>query len=139
MTKKRSTKADETPEFLAFWDAWRPVARHTDGRGLARDAFCQHVADGADPQDIVDGAKWFIRGVKDKQFVPLSATWLNRCAYEDMAEEERKYQARLTERAGNVVPMRAQPVLPDNHFSKRWERGEIQRHVASAGRQMETE
>ena len=109
--KKRITKADETPEFVEFWeDVWRSHARHTDGRGDARDAFFDHVRAGAAPMDIVDGAKCFIRTMreKDRDFIPLVATWLNRGAYEDLAEQERTYQQRVTEakaRNDNVVPM----------------------------------
>lgn len=122
-------KADrQEPEgFSEFWqDVWRPHARHTDGRGLARDTFRKHILAGANPQDIIDGARYFFRSMKDKdrEFVPLSSTWLNRQAYEDLAEKERAYQAKVESanlrRSENVVQMR--PVLPDSHFSKRWER-----------------
>ena len=90
----------EEPEgFADFWNVWRPMARHTDGRGLARKAFSQHVKDGADPQDIIDGAKCFFRTMKerDRDYVPLSATWLNRGAYEDLAIQERQFQQRIAE------------------------------------------
>ena len=123
-------RTQESPEFIEFWcDIWRPMARHTDGRGLAREAFNKHVANGADPRDIVDGARYFMRGVKDRQYVPLSATWINRCAYEDLCEQERAYQARIAEReaqrqSDNVTPIR-RGVLPDTHFSKRWEQQKV--------------
>ncbi|MNE13585.1 hypothetical protein D3C80_1064250 [compost metagenome] len=117
--KKISSKADETPEFIQFWEAWRPYARDTDGRGAARDAFLTHVNAGADPMDIVDGARFFLRSIKDKQFVPLVQTWLNRRAFEDMAEQERAYQrrvaGRLTEKAANTSVV---VNLPPNHFMK---------------------
>lgn len=112
---RKPSKADETPEFVAFWDQWRTKARHTDGRGLARETFFKHVSEGADPQDIVDGAAYFLRGVKDRQFVPLSSTWLNRGAYEDLAEQERELQARIAERkqnegqGGNVTVLHPRP------------------------------
>lgn len=112
MTRRHSprlTKADETDEFREFWSLWQPKARPTDGRGLARATFFSHVADGADPRDIVDGARYFLRNFKDRQYIPLSSTWLNRQAYEDLAEKEREYQARLAEqsaRASNVTPIR---------------------------------
>ncbi|MBI1620340.1 hypothetical protein [Aquamicrobium zhengzhouense] len=110
MTRRKITKADETPEFIAFWDMWRPKARHNDGRGLARDTFFKHVEQGADPQDIVDGAAYFLRGIKDRQYIPLASTWLNRQAYEDFAEQEREFQARRAERmqpqASNVTVLR---------------------------------
>lgn len=95
-----SSKADETPEFVAFWSLWQPHARHTDGRGDARDAFLKHVHGGADPLDIVDGAKCFLRTMKerDREFIPLAASWLGRRAFEDLAEQERSYQAAVYER-----------------------------------------
>ena len=119
--KKISSKADETPEFIQFWEAWRPYARDTDGRGAARDAFLAHVSAGADPADIVDGASFFLRSIKDKQFVPLVQTWLNRRAFEDMAEQERAYQRRvadrLTEKAANTSVV---VNLPPNHFMNKF-------------------
>lgn len=119
--KKISSKADETPEFIQFWEAWRPYARDTDGRGAARDAFLTHVNAGADPADIVDGARFFLRSIKDKQFVPLVQTWLNRRAFEDMAEQERAYQRRvadrLTEKAANTSVV---VNLPPNHFMNKF-------------------
>lgn len=90
----------QEPEgFADWWAIWRPHARHTDGRGIARETFAKHVKAGADPQDIIDGAKCFFRTMKerDKEFVPLAATWLNRGSYEDMAETERAYQSRIAE------------------------------------------
>lgn len=122
----RKVRTQEPEGFLEFWAVWQPMARHTDGRGLAREAYRKHVLNGALPEDIIDGARWFLRGVKDKQFVPLSATWLNREPWPDLCEQERAYQARMSareQRVDNVSPIRA--VLPANHFSRRWERGEV--------------
>ena len=116
MSKGMSTKADETDEFREFWDGWRKFARETDGRGDARDCFLKHIRQGADPHDIVDGARYFLRTLKDKAFIPLAASWMNKRAYEDHAEAEREYQKRLQERSKpqqNVVQM---VVLPRNHF-----------------------
>lgn len=120
MKRMRSTKADETPEFREFWDAWRPMSRPTDGRGEARDTFLSHIADGVDPQDIVDGARYFLRNLKDKDFIPLASTWLNKRAYEDLADSERDFQRRLEESrqrssqtSANVVQM-ARPVASGN-------------------------
>lgn len=110
--KPFTTKADETPDFVEFWNAWKPHARHTDGRGDARDTFFKHVNAGADPRDIVDGAKYFIRTMKerDREYIPLAASWINKRAYEDMAESERALQRRVEERkqAANVVQMQPQ-------------------------------
>lgn len=118
-----TTKADETPEFVAFWDTWRARMNRNDGRGSARDEFFRHVEEfGADPQDIVDGAKWFhFNGGNDGDYRVHAQTWLNRRAYEDGGEAWRSYQSRLAEReSGNVVQIK--PTLPDTHFSRQWER-----------------
>lgn len=103
MNKARSP---EPEGFSEFWDIWRPRARHTDGRGLARDTFTKHVRAGANPQDIIDGARCFFRTMKDKdrEFVPLSSTWMNRGAYEDMATLERAYQLRISATNQNATP-----------------------------------
>lgn len=119
--KQRSSKADETQEFQQFWEAWKPFARDTDGRGAARDAFLDHVKSGADPQDIVDGARFFLRTMKDKQFVPLVQTWLNRRAFEDMAEQERTYQERASQREKErTQPSSVVVALPANHFMRNY-------------------
>lgn len=112
-SKKIFSAKDETPEFQEFWRIWLPYARNNDGRGLARDAFFRHVTDrGAEPRDIVDGARYYLRSVKedDKKFVPLSATWINRGAYEDMAASERALRQRIEQRhqAENVVELKPQ-------------------------------
>lgn len=105
-------KRKEPEGFAEFWAIWRKYARHTDGRGLAREAFAKHVRAGADPQDIIEGAMCFFRTMKDRdrEYVPLSATWLNREAYGDLAEQEREHQQRIAEaqqrRAENVVSIR---------------------------------
>lgn len=119
----RKVATPEPEGFAEFWDVWRPMARHTDGRGLAREAYRKHVLNGAMPEDIIDGARWFMRGVKDKQFVPLSATWLNREPWPDLCGLERAHHARQRERAqhpAKVTPIRAQ--LPDTHFSVQYDR-----------------
>lgn len=121
-------KKVRTPEpegFSEFWSVWLPHARHTDGRGLARETFRRHILNGAEPQDIIDGARWFLRSMtdRDRQYVPLSSTWLNREAYIDLCEKERAYQAReqaRAQKAVNVTPFR--PKLPDTHFSVQYER-----------------
>lgn len=93
-------KKVRTPEpagFPEFWEAWLPHARNTDGRGEAREAFRKHILNGAEPQDIVDGAKWFLRSMKEREreFIPLASTWLNREAYIDLCHKERAYQERM--------------------------------------------
>lgn len=107
-------KSRTEPEgFAEFWSVWRPFQRKTDGRGLARDCFAKHIKAGADPQDIIDGAKCFFRTMKDRDrdYVPLSATWLNRGAYEDLAIDERAHQQRMEQhRARRIEEMRVASV-----------------------------
>lgn len=103
-------KADESPEFIAFWSIWQPRSRNTDGRGLARETFRRRVLKGANPQDIVDGASWFVRNLTDKtnDYVPLSATWLNRETYDGLCDKERAYQEHIKsaqQQTSTVVPI----------------------------------
>lgn len=116
-----TTRADESPEFIAFWTLWKERMNRNDGRGSARDEFFRHVEeDGVHPQDIVDGARWFYHnGGNAGDYRVHAQTWLNRRAYEDGCEAWRTYQARLSARSENVVPM-VKPVLPENHFSRQW-------------------
>ncbi len=123
-----TTKADETPEFVEFWEIWRPHMNANDGRGDARDTFFKHIEElGADPKDMVDGARWFIRSGGNQ--TPSSdgvvrkvhaQTWLNRRPYEDGAELERAFQAKQAERAANVVRMDPRPA-GQTAFLKSWQ------------------
>ncbi len=103
-------KVPEPEGFTDFWRVWLPIARNTDGRGLARETFRKHVLNGADPQDIIDGAAWFIRNLsaREREYVPLSATWLNRETYIDLAEKERAHRSAL-ENPTNIVRMEPRP------------------------------
>jgi len=129
MKRFATSKADETPEFVEMWESWLPHMHPNDGRGDARLVFLQHVRfHKADPADIRDGAKWFIRNLKQGQWMPHCGTWINRCAYEDGAPKERAAQIRDAERAVQASqPVQAvKPKLSDRHFTKLWERGEVQ-------------
>lgn len=117
-------KHHDTTEFQTFWDVWRPHARHTDGRGLARETFAKHVRAGANPQDIIDGAKWFFRSMKerDREFVPLSSTWMNRGSFEDMAIQERDYQRRIEDRQQRTTDTHNVVRMPHKtRFQQEWE------------------
>lgn len=113
----------QEPEgFAEFWGIWRPTMRRTDGRGDARDAYRKHILAGALPQDIIDGARAFLRDMpeRDKPYIPLAASWLNRESYLDWADKEREYQARLAARAENVVQMK--PITTyKSKFLQEWE------------------
>lgn len=124
----RKLREQEPDGFAEFWDCWRPHMRHTDGRGDARKAFRKHVLEGADPQDIIDGARAYIRNhlslPPEKQaFIPLAASWINKEAYMDWCEKERAYQARIQERRqqSNVVQIAPRPVKK-TAFLELWER-----------------
>jgi len=113
-----TTKDDETQEFVDFWESWRKIAHPNDGRGSARDRFYQHVRFlRADPADMRDGGKWFVRNYKPGQFIPHAETWLNRRAYEDFAIEERKMQAIEAERAAQAsqAPTNVQQLRPEGY------------------------
>lgn len=128
-TRARPTaKSDETPEFKTFWEeVWRPHMNPNDGRGAARDEFFRHVElYGADPQDLVDGARWFIfqggnqKRAHDGSLIQQHASsWLNKRAYEDGAEQWREYQQRLSDRSNNVVQIQ-RPSNYQTRFQKIW-------------------
>lgn len=125
MTKRPLTRMeDETPEFVEFWEAWRPNKRRNDGRGDARDTYYQHVRAGVDPQDITDGAKWYLANLsgRDKEYIPLAATWINRRDYEDGAEMYRRLQEQLKERKRKPANDPAPPKRK-TAFLEAWERG----------------
>jgi hypothetical protein len=119
MNKVREAEPSGFPE---FWDIWRPHRRHTDGRGEARNTYRKHILMGAAPEDIIDGARGFFRFMaeKDKPYVPLAASWLNKEAYADWCEQERAYQQKVQERlereaqGSNVTRLRPQEPKIDN-------------------------
>ena len=116
MKPNHTSKADETPEFVEFWQAWQPHMHPNDGRGDARNCFFKHVREGANPADIRDGGKWFIRNLKPGQFMPHSQTWINRRAYEDGAEQERAMQRKEAERAvAASLPANVQQLRPSDY------------------------
>jgi hypothetical protein len=122
----RKVQAQEPEGFADFWTAWAPYRRKNDGRGDGRKAFAQLVNEGADPADIIDGAKAYVRSLtttEERKYIPLAATWIRREAYSDWCEVERAYQKRLAERAAqsqseNVVQMTPRP---KTRFMQEWE------------------
>lgn len=115
-------KANETAEFKTFWDQiWQPHSRNTDGRGLARESFRKQLLKGVDAQDIVDGAAWFVRNLteRNKDYVPLSSTWLNREGWDGLCDKERAFrelQSSQAQSPTNIVSMPTRIVYPPHHF-----------------------
>lgn len=124
----RKAREQEPIGYAEFWNVWSPYRRKNDGRGDGRKAYAQLVNEGADPADIIDGAKAYVRSLTaaERPYIPLAATWIRREAYADWCEVERTYQRRLAERQDRAVSeIKAKAVLPEAHFLRRWERGEI--------------
>lgn len=113
--------------FTAFWLIWRKHCRKTDGRGKARPAWQQMIEAGVDPQDMIDGASWYLRNLseRDAPYIPLAASWIRSERWADDCEQERAYQQRMAEREAktNVVPIKPQP---KSKFLQEWERREAQ-------------
>jgi hypothetical protein len=111
---RRISKADETPEFIEFWSVWKEIKNDNDGRHAARDEFFRHVEEyGADPQDIVDGARWYAMKGGNRQFKQHAKTWLNRGDYEDGCEEWRSHLQKQEEHRKRLAAM-DQPKRSDN-------------------------
>lgn len=118
-----ATKADETDAFRETWKTFQPCKSEYDGRGSAREAFFLHVWwRGADPVDILDGARWYAHTFKSGQLRLKMSSWLERGMYEDDADKWRAYQARLaalqSEQPSTVVQMAPRP---KTKFLLEWE------------------
>jgi hypothetical protein len=118
--------APEPDGFSNWWAFWRPHMRHTDGKSDARAAYTKALLRGAMPEDLMDGAQGYIRFMaeKDKPYIQLSQTWLNKDRWEDWIDKEREHQANLARLADrtNIVSIKAAP-LPANHFSRKYAEG----------------
>ena len=130
-------KEQEPEGFAEFWSSWRPFMRKNDGRGEARATYRKHILAGAEPADIIDGAKAFLRSLtdRDKPYIPLAATWLNREAYADWAEQEREYRKRLADAERIRDERRAMSpniVQIEDHRAIKPSEAERERHVREA-------
>ena len=125
-------KEQEPEGFPQFWSEWRPFMRKNDGRGEARATYRKHILAGAEPADIIDGAKAYLRSLteREKPYIPLAATWLNREAYADWAEQEREYQKRLAERSTNVVNINSAQPVTRSKFGLEWDRQQARKQAA---------
>lgn len=122
----RKVRTVEPEGFAEFWATWQPYMRHTDGRGDARERYRREILEhDAQPADMIDGAKAFIRNLlslpeRERGFIPLAASWLHKQAYLDWCEKERAYQSRISERENNVVAMAPRPA-GKTAFLESWE------------------
>jgi len=114
---------EHEPEgFETLWTLWRDHARKTDGRGKARPTYRKWLLEGAEPQDMIDGARWHIRSLseRDKPYINLLSVYLNSERWVDECESERAFQARQAEKQSNVVNI-TQPVTRSK-FGIEWDR-----------------
>jgi hypothetical protein len=95
---------DEPEGFEQLWLLWRDYARKSDGRGKARPTYRNWLREGANPDDILCGARWHVRSMKpeERPYIQLLSVYLNSERWADECEKERQYQASLADRA-NVV------------------------------------
>jgi len=97
----------QEPEgFMDFWALWKDYQRSTDGRAKARPAYQQMIEAGASPDDIIAGARWYLRNLKpeERPYIPLASSWLRSERWADDCEKEYQFQARFG--AQNVVSLR---------------------------------
>ena len=101
----------ELDGFLAFWELWRDHMRKSDGRGKARPAYQQMLEMGANPQDIIDGAAWYLRNMSDKDapYIPLASSWLRSERWADDCEKERALKGSLSQPSTVVQIRTARP------------------------------
>lgn len=108
--------------FTTFWLIWRKHMRKTDGRGKARPAWNQMIEAGADPQDIIDGASWYLRNMseRDAPYIPLASSWLRSERWADDCEKERESQARQAEQQDRANVVSIGPPRGQTKFLKQW-------------------
>lgn len=100
----------EPPGFADFWSVWKAHQRKTDGRGKARPAYQQMIDAGHSPEDIIDGARWYLQCMKpeERPYIPLASSWLRAERFTDDCEQWRAYQQRKEARehpVENVVQL----------------------------------
>lgn len=122
-------RENEPEGFDRFWQLWKPNMRHTDGKSDARKGYIKAILRGAMPEDIFDGAQGYIRFMpeKDRPYIQLAETFLNKERYDDWCDRERDYQRRMAERETNVVQMVRAAPLPANHFLNTYKAKQEQR------------
>lgn len=102
----------EPEGFEDLWQLWRQHARHTDGRGKARPTYIKWLQEGADPADMLDGARFHIRSKpeKDRPYINLLSVYLNSERWVDECKQERDYQRVMAERAARQPKTSPAPI-----------------------------
>lgn len=108
VTAVPKTQSDSA-DFIAFWTLWRDFQRSTDGRAKARPAYQQMIEAGADPADILAGARWYLRNLKpeERPYIPLASSWLRSERWADDCILERQHEQRkaASGTGSNVTPI----------------------------------
>ncbi len=74
--KSKSKDKSEHPRFAEFWDAY-PPGRKTK-RARASESFTKAVAEGTDPEVLIDAAAEYARSDEGQgDYVKMPSTWLN--------------------------------------------------------------
>lgn len=121
--------------FDAYWAVWRKYRRRSDSATKARAPFEKAIPrmleHGIQPEQMADIARFHIErreGAGELKYIQLASTYLNGDVwaedYADMMERDRRMREAQERRESNVLLM-PKTALPDTHFSRRWERGEI--------------
>lgn len=107
-------KTAEMPGFAEFWSLWLPYSRESDGRGKARQEYEKRLKAGASVDDILDGTRFHLRNLKDREFIQLASSFLHGERWADLAPRERDYQRRMAERTQQpkaAPPAASEPVV----------------------------
>ncbi|MGV9181833.1 helix-turn-helix domain-containing protein [Arcanobacterium canis] len=90
-----NSEGKENELFDAFWAAYPRRAK----KSAARTLFAAALADGIDPQTIIDGARHYATdpNLPEKRFIPLPTTWLKDRGWEDEPEPARPKSASAIE------------------------------------------
>ena len=89
--KPKGKPKDTDGAFEEFWIAYPSRGDHDNPKGAAKKAFAVAVKKGADPRDIIRGAKHFAADESQKgtdpMFVPQAKTWLRDERWTEYQEE----------------------------------------------------
>ena len=92
LEKRREEKEYMNDRFQEFWAAYPHRGKHQDPRKPAQDKWERKVRGGADPSEIIAGAKAYADTVRSEriepQHVAQAVTWLNQERWEDCKEPE---------------------------------------------------